>query len=99
MIVEDGCPEHLAESLRAYLEHGRPLGSFLEAVVSNDLIDAVARADSVNMRLLPEIVAFVYTHFPARGVCHGSREIYATWVARHARALEAARAAKQEESR
>ena len=62
------CPENLKESLRAYAE-GRPTGSFLRAVLENDLGMAVLRGDEENKRLLPEIYAYVVDVVPsfARG--------------------------------
>lgn len=69
MLAEkDLCPEHLKEPLRAYAE-GRPTGSFLRAVLENDLGMAVVRGDEKNKRFLPEIYAFVVDVVPsfARG--------------------------------
>ena len=62
------CPENLKESLRAYAE-GRPTGSFLRAVLENDLGIAVLRGDEQNKKLLPEIYAFMVDVVPsfARG--------------------------------
>lgn len=76
------CPAHLRESLDAYAEHGVPVGSFLEAVLANDLMDACGRADATNAMLIQPIASYVYNHMPS--TCHGSREIYAGWIARHA---------------
>ena len=62
------CPPGLRESIDAYVD-GRPTGGFLRAVLENDLEMAVVRADATNLRLLPEIVAYVLYVVPpeARG--------------------------------
>jgi hypothetical protein len=56
-------------------------GDFLRAVLSNDLREAVGRADNDNLRTLPAIVGYVYNELP--GNCHGSPEIVAEWAERH----------------
>jgi hypothetical protein len=70
------------ESLRGYLEHGRPVGSFLTAVLSNDLKRAVAKADDVNLPLLPAYVSYLYDHAPYAS--WGSEQAVETWIATHA---------------
>lgn len=64
MFDPDLCPEHIRESIDAYTQQGRPTGSFLHAVLSNDLAAAVARADEANIVLLPHIVAYVNARVP-----------------------------------
>lgn len=66
------------ESLDRYAEHGIPTGSFLRAVLSNDLTEAVCRADDENRRDLLEIVKYVYNEMPS--MCHGSSERVSQWV-------------------
>ena len=80
----------LVDALEEYVRIGRPLGSFLQAVVSNDFKDAVGRADGTNIRNLPAFAAYVYNEMP--GPSQGSREKYKAWILMHAekRALEAA---------
>lgn len=80
------------ESLRAYADHGRPTGGFLEAVLSNDLMEAIERADESSLANLRAICSFVYNDLPM--TCHGSREAVDAWLQRHAerRANEAANA-------
>ena len=71
-------PEHIVESLEAFKANGRPVGDFLRAVLSNDLTDAVGRADSENAKILAEIVKHVYWEMPADS--WGSRDKYNHWV-------------------
>jgi len=52
------CPVNIQESVKAYVE-GRPTGGFLRAVLENNLLEAVCRADIDNSVLLYAIVAFV----------------------------------------
>lgn len=69
--------EWIIESLQAYVDNGRPVGSFLQAVLENDLEWAFIRADlecTINMR---DIVAYCYTKLPAG--CRGSRQAVAEW--------------------
>ena len=66
------------EAIDAYVANGRPTGGFLEAVLSNDLVSAFARADSSAVANLPHILDYLYNEVPA--VCWGSRERVAEWI-------------------
>jgi len=46
-------PPHMMDGLTRYIEHGIALGGFLTAVLENDLREACARADDINIRNLP----------------------------------------------
>ena len=71
-------PEHTRNSLRMYVEEGYDPGGFVTAVLCNNLIDAVSRADSVNINHLRDITMFVYNRMP--GGSWGSKEKMAAWV-------------------
>jgi hypothetical protein len=71
--------EETAEELWRYYNRHCPTGSFLEAVICNDLREACALADDKNLWILPVIVAWLYNHAP--GGCWGSSEKYEAWVA------------------
>ena len=73
-------PEHMHNGLRLYVEEHIPTGSFLEAVISNNLRDAVAQADDKNIRNIPAFVNWLYNSAP--GDCWGSPEAYAKWLAK-----------------
>jgi hypothetical protein len=73
----------IRESLVAYAVEGRPTGDFLRAVLSNDLSDAVARADELNAVALPQIVAFVRNELPR--ACWGSPTAVERWLERKSR--------------
>lgn len=66
------------ESLKAYITDKRYLGSFLEAIVSNDLKESVARADDVNITLIPDFVKWLYNNAPIGS--WGSKANYVNWL-------------------
>jgi hypothetical protein len=77
MIDYSRIPESTIETLTAWIEGGRPMGDFCEAVVSNDLREACARADEHNRHALFEIVAWLYNYAP---ICSwGSPKVLKTW--------------------
>ena len=65
------------ETLEAWVATARPMGSFCEAVVCNDLAEAFAQADDDNIRAMFDIVAWMYWKAP--GICWGSREKMKNW--------------------
>lgn len=72
-------PSLTMAALISYVEAGIPTGDFLRAVLSNDLCEAVGRADADNRRALPEIVQFIYNGCP--GQCWGDAETVDRWLA------------------
>jgi len=60
-------------SLRRYTEHKIPTGSFLRAVLENDLTEAIGRADHININRIPSIVDYIYNNLPHNS--WGSKEI------------------------
>jgi hypothetical protein len=73
-------PEHCREGLKEYLVGGIPVGSFLRAVICNDLADACGRADDINRHHLFNYVQFLYQYAPSPA--WGSPEAYNDWVER-----------------
>lgn len=71
-------PARMMGGLQRYIQKGIPPGDFLTAVLSNDLSEAVARADDENVMNLPAYVAYLYNEAP--GLCHGSREKMKIWI-------------------
>lgn len=61
----DEIPTRTMLSLKRYHRAHIPTGDFLTAVLSNDLFEAVARADAENLEVLPSIVKFIYNRLPA----------------------------------
>jgi len=73
-------PSHTQGALERYLDHGLPPGGFLSAVIANDLMGAVARADIQNMTAIPEIAKFLFNEAPAGS--WGSDENLENWLAK-----------------
>lgn len=69
--------EQAKVALQDYVEHGGPVGSFLTAVLQNDLLNAVNQADAEALAALKQIVAFVYWELP--GPCWGSPQKVTAW--------------------
>ncbi len=65
-------------ALRRYAYLHYPLGDFLRSLVSNDLFEALGRADQDNLHNLPALGAFVYNELPRS--CWGSPQAYKAWV-------------------
>jgi len=77
-VVAFKVPEHLREGLVRYFSDGILPGSFMQAVLCNDLAQAVARADQASFIGLRHIVAFLEQCAPAPA--WGSREAVLTWT-------------------
>ena len=69
---------HLIPGIQRYATAHIRTGSFLEAVLSNDLKEACARADDKSKRLLFEICAYLYNE--VTGECWGSPEKVQAWL-------------------
>lgn len=72
----------LKDAIEGYVQEGYPTGSFLRAVLENDLTEACARADYINIYRIPEIVKYLYNGVPSE--CWGSPEKVAIWLDKHA---------------
>jgi hypothetical protein len=70
-------PHHMRNTAELYLLHGVRPGSFLEAVLENDLAGAVGRADHYNRGALAAWVDWCFWCLPSRA--WGSREAVAKW--------------------
>ena len=66
------------ESIDRYVNDHIPTGSFLEAVLCNNLKEAIGRADSENLRDIVEIVQYCYWEIPS--VCWGSPKEVRAWL-------------------
>ena len=75
----DRIPENLMGGLKRYIEQKVLPGSFLTAVLENNLSEAVGRADIRSLYILPIIVCWLYNEAP--GSCWGSPEKVKAWVA------------------
>ena len=73
-----GVPVHTQEALENYFLRGYEPGSFLMALLQNDLVGAVCRADSENGKCLKNIVVWVLNYAPSDS--HGNKERVYNWL-------------------
>ena len=66
------------DSIDRYVKDRIPTGGFLEAVLCNNLKEAVGRADTQNLKDIKEIVQYCYWEIPS--VCWGSPEEVKAWL-------------------
>ena len=71
-------PGHMHGALAHYVVNHCPTGGFLRAVLSNNLTQAVIRADNRNREAITAYVGFLYDHVPSN--CWGSLETYNAWI-------------------
>ena len=72
-------PDYMQESLWNYVTKHYPIGGFLRAVLSNNLMEAVGKADDNNLPSLPAYTNWLYNDAPSD--CHGSPEKVDAWLA------------------
>ena len=75
--IAAGVPAYMVGSLAHFILDGRPVGSFLQAILENDYKTACAHADADNQRALWAYANFLYNHAPIG--CWGSPEAFAGW--------------------
>lgn len=78
-IAFHGLPHYMASGMFLYLVHRIEPGSFMTAILSNDLREAVACADENNSKVLKEWVQFMYCELPCNS--WGSPELVRQWLA------------------
>jgi len=74
----DALPEHMRDGAKLYIERGIEPGSFLAAVLANDLVGAASRADHININALKAWAMWLYSDCPSQA--WGSREKVAAWI-------------------
>ena len=74
----DKVPASTGDAVIEWVIYHTPPGGFVKAVLCNDLAEAVGRADSGNLRALPDTVKFLYNWVPS--ACWGSLENYNKWI-------------------
>ena len=70
--------EAMAPGLALWVTDGVPPGSFLAAVLCNDLMSAIKNADAHNQGRLLDWGRVLYDYVP-RG-CYGSAQKYSNWI-------------------
>lgn len=85
-ILHQTIPENLVNSIsydtlytvKVYVEQGVQTGGFLEAVLSNNLSESIARADHQSLKDLKSTLQLIYNYTPAS--CWGSKEKVKEWL-------------------
>jgi len=70
--------EHMRPGLAGYLTWGRPVGSFLTAILSNDLMEAARQADHINKNKLYDYADFLHNYADPRS--YGSPDSVSEWI-------------------
>ena len=73
-----GIPDHMWGGVERYLFDRIPPGSFLMAVLENNLFEAFARADQKNVRTMRAWIHLIYNEFPISSF--GSPETVQGWL-------------------
>ena len=71
-------PKRTRDNIDRYVKEHHPPGSFLIAVLSNDLVESIGWADEGNREALFEIVGYCYNMIPSE--CWGSRKAVRRWL-------------------
>lgn len=71
-------PPHMHGAIQRYIDNGIEPGSFLKAVLSNDLVQAFGAADEFNSAAMRDWAMFLYNEAPSG--CWGSREKVHNWI-------------------
>ena len=71
-------PEHMQDGARLYIENRIPPGSFMTAVLENNLVEAAARADSINKHALLDWAQWLYSECPS--IAWGSPAAVDRWL-------------------
>ena len=79
-------PDGLQGGMKRYVEDGILPGNFLTAILENDQVTAVFRADDTNVKLIPDIVKWVHWEIP--NSAWGSKENVTRWMAKFTLPLE-----------
>lgn len=70
--------DNMLDAIKRYIEHGIEPGSFLTAIITNNLNSAVAYADDENIKNIPAFVSYFYNHAPSN--CWGSIDNMDGWM-------------------
>ncbi len=93
-MAEYNIPSYTLAALERYRDEGCPTGGFLYACLTNNMMQAIGRADENNQLAIAEIARWIYNELPANS--HGSPEEVNTWLDKYA-AKRAAKEVKRQE--
>lgn len=71
-------PVSILVGLQNYVFGHREVGSFLNACLCNDFVNAVCRADSESLEGIKQIAHFIHNEIPS--ACHGSPQDVSHWL-------------------
>lgn len=71
-------PNRMMEGINRYVNEGIKPGSFLTAIIRNDLTEAVDQADDNNLSNIPAFVSYFYNETPS--TCWGSFDKMNGWM-------------------
>jgi|WetSurMetagenome_2_1015567.scaffolds.fasta_scaffold183302_3 hypothetical protein len=71
-------PVRIITSLHRYQHQRVPTGDFLRAILENNLLEAVMTADDENIKIIPDIVHYIYNYLPS--ISWGSKERVEAWL-------------------
>ena len=71
-------PSETLGALDRYVNKRIEIGGFLYAVLCNNLKGAVALADDNNIRIIPQLVMYIYNEIPSE--CWGSNDKVNKWL-------------------
>lgn len=71
-------PLHMREGFILYINHGIEPGSFATALLANDLMETMGRADHINQHAVKTMCSWLYNFAPEG--CHGSYEKVEAWA-------------------
>ncbi len=71
-------PDYMWGGIERYMLHGIPPGGFLTALLSNDLMEAFARADDENGENMRRWCQFLYNYAPSGS--YGSPARFDAWL-------------------
>jgi len=80
MLFDDECfdiPKRTKRALDKWACWAEPGGDFITAVLRNDLMKAISRADLENQEAIMDIVIYIYNRLPKD--CWGSEEAVESW--------------------
>lgn len=79
-------PDYLRPGVLRYIEQGITPGSFIGAIICNDLQATIATADPGSLIYIPTIAKWFFNHAPF--TCHGNESKYHGWIESHRRRAE-----------
>lgn len=73
-------PDNMRGGMERYIQYGIRPGGCLSAILANDLMQAVGRADEKTLAGLWSICSFLHSHAPV--TCYGDWQTVEEWIAK-----------------